>query len=275
MVGGVAYGWQLTATNTGLAGVGVNRNSLPVFTGTITSGMTVSNVKITGGVDLTNLSNVTLDRVWLQPVGANRALMLGPGTVVKDSDIDGASMPAGERWGISSGTGSGTTGNYTIQRVQITNVSIGMWLDSATSSSTGTVTDTYIHNLISTNGAHLDGFTRRGGTGPLTILRSRIAADYSDGGGSHATGSVFLQNTWGGQIGGITVQDTYLEGNGFNMVLENKGAGTSFGANNVRVRPTEYAAVSTTGSINFTQWENVYTYDANAANNAGAPIAHP
>jgi hypothetical protein len=184
-------------------------------------------------------------------------------------------MPSGERWGISSGTGSGTTANYTIQGVQITNVSIGMWLDSASGSSSGTVSDTYIHNLNSTNGAHLDGFTRRGGTGPLTIIRSRIADDFSDSGGSHATGSVFLQNTWGGAIGGITVQDSYLEGNGFNMALENKGAGTSFGANNVRVRPTEYAAVSVTGSVNFTQWTNVFTYDASKPNAAGGAISHP
>jgi hypothetical protein len=259
----VSYGWQLTATNTGLAGVGVDRNTLPTFSGTITSGMTLSNVRINSGVDLSSKSNVTLDRVWIRPSGANRALILGPGTVIKDSDIDGSAMPNGERWGFYTNT----SGSYRIERVRVTGVSIGAWLDG---SGTGTMTDTYIHGMISTNGAHVDGFTRRGGTGPLTILRSRFNID-----SGWATGAFFLQNTWGDRIAGITLKDTYLEGNGYVMTLENKGAGTSFGANNVRLRPTEYGAVTASGGITTTEWTNVYLYSATSPNNAGAAVSRP
>ena len=225
--------------------MGVDRNSLPTFSGAITPGMTIQNVKITGGIDLTNVANVTLNRVWLQPSGANRALILGPGSVIRDSDIDGSRMPNGERWGLYTNT----SGNYTIDRVRITGVSIGAWLDG---SGSGTMTGTYMHGFISTNGAHVDGFTRRGGTGPLAISRSRINIDSGS-----ATGAFFLQNTWGGRIAGITLRDSYLEGNGYVMTLENKGAGTSFGASNVRLRATEWGPVTSSGGITTTEWTNV------------------
>ena len=266
----VNYGWELTAANTGLAGAGVDRASLPPFDGNITPGMTLSRVKITGGVDLTDLPDVTLDQVWLHPTGTNRALILGPGTIIKDSDIDGSAMPRGERWGLFHGDTGGA--EYSIARVSITGVSIGAWLDG---SAPGTMTDTYIRDLISTADAHLDGFTRRSGTGPLTIARSRIADDYTDGGGTHATGSVFLQNTWGGKIGGITIRDTFLEGNGFNLALENRGASTSIGVNNLRLRPTEYDAVSTQGPVDITDWTDVFLYDADKPNAAGRAVARP
>lgn len=267
---GATYGWQLTADNTGLTGAKVDRNALPPYRGPISPGMTLSMVKIATGVDLTNVPNVTLDRVWIQPADASRALILGPGTLIKDSDIDGSAMPTGERWGLFHGDTGGA--GYRIERVRVTGVSIGAWLDG---SAPATMSDTYIHNLISTGGAHLDGFTRRSGTGPLTITRSRIAVDYSDAGGSYATGAVFLQNTWGGQIGGITLRDSLLEGNGFTMALEDKGAGTSFGAYNVRLRPTEYDAVSKTGSVGITEWTSVHLYDTGKPNAAGAAVAQP
>ena len=43
------YGWQLTTSNTGLAGVGVDRNTLPLYTGSCTppAGTTITLKKIT------------------------------------------------------------------------------------------------------------------------------------------------------------------------------------------------------------------------------------
>ena len=251
------YGWQLTGSNTGLAGVGIDRNSLPTFTGTITAGMTISNVKITTPLDLGNTPNVTLDRVWLAPVGGTRAVWLGPDTVIKDSDITGSSMGTGERIAIA---GDGT-GNYTLARLNITKVSIGAWLDG-TGPGVGTMTDSYIHDQESINGSHVDGLTRRGGTGVLNISRCRV-----DTNSSNVTGAFFLQNTWGAQIAGITVKDTYLSGNGYVLTLENKGAGTSVALDNVRVQSNSingvgYGPVTTTGTINFPVW-NVTTYDGN------------
>jgi hypothetical protein len=241
--------------------VGVDRNSLPVFNGPVTAGMTISMKKITVGLDLTSVPNVTLDRVWLAPQGARRALIFGSGTVIKDSDIDGSQMVQDERIAMY-GSVSGT---YAVERVRITGVSVGAWFDG---SGSGTMTDTYIHNLGSINAAHVDGFTRRGGTGTLTINRSRI-----DASGNSVTGAFFLQNTWGDKIAGVTVKDTYLEGEGYVMTLENRGAGTSVGFDNVRVRSTGYGPITSTSGIAYTAWNAVNMYDGSKLPGAaGAPV---
>jgi hypothetical protein len=246
---GSVYGWGLTAGNTGLAGAGVDRSTLPVFSGPITAGMTISQKRL-GAVDLSNVPNVTLDRVWIRST-ARQALVVGPGTVIKDSDIDGSTGPQGERIGIY---GNVSAGSYAIQRVQVTGMSIGAWLDG---SGSGSMTGTYIHDMVSIAGAHVDGFTRRDGTGALVIGGSRI-----DASGPSVTGAFFLQNTWGGRIGGVVLRDSYLEGAGYLLTLENKGAGTSVGLNNVRTRPTGYGDATRTGAVTYDQWVDVNRYDA-------------
>ena len=258
---GTKPGWQLTASSTGLSGAGVDRNMLPVFSGAITAGMTLSRVKINSTVDLSTIPNVTLDRVWLRPTNSRNALIVGPGTVLKDSDLDGSGIGDGERIGIYSNTSSGT---YSIQRVHITQMSIGAWLDG---SGSGSMSDTYIHDYTS-SGAHVDGFTRRAGTGVLTISRCRI--DTSQG---YVTGAFFLQDTWGDAISGITIEDSYLEGEGYVFTLSNSGAGVSFGARNLRIRSVGWGPMTTGGAIVFTQWSDVYEYDATKASAKGAPIA--
>ena len=266
---GVRYGWELTPSNTGLAGAGVDRNSLPVFTGTVTAGMTLSRVKITEVLDLYSVPNVTLDRVWLAPVGGVRAIWLGPGSVIKDSDVDGSSMVQGERIGI----GTSTSGSYQILRTSITNVSVGTWLDGTGS---GTMTETYVHNLISIDAAHKDGFTRRAGTGSLLIERSRL-----DASGPMTTGAFFLQNTWGDRISGITVRDTMLEGAGWVMTLENNGAGTSASFDNVRVRPfggpggTSYGPRVASGGVQYPLWNNVRIHDGTRLPGAEGAVLNP
>jgi hypothetical protein len=229
--------------------------------------MTVTGVKIPRTVDLSGLSGVTLDRIWLQPSGGRQALVLGPGTVIRDSDIDGSAMQIGERDGIY---GNASSGSYAIEGVQITGMSVGAWLDGDAS---GTMTDTYIHSMASTSTTHLDGFTRRAGTGTLTIARSRVAVDYSGDGDSHATGSFFLQNTDGQPIGGVTVIDTYLEGNGYCLTLENKGQSTTVGVDNVRIRSTEWGPITASGGITYTQWTHVNLYDPSKPDAAGAVVA--
>ncbi|MGB8651649.1 MAG: hypothetical protein WCD35_13430, partial [Mycobacteriales bacterium] len=270
----VTYGWQLNATNTGLAGAGIDRTTLPTFTGTITPGMTLSKVKITSSLDLSSIPNVTLDRVWLAPtaqgVGRQTALVLGAGTVIKDSDIDGTNMITAERDGI---WGDSSQGGYTIARVNITQMSVGAWIDG-NGTGVGTMTDTYIHDMNSNGGQHVDGFTRRSGTAPLTITRSRIDPE-----GQYVTGAFFLQNTWGGRIAGITVKDTSLEGMGYTMVLQNyNNAGTSASFDNVRSRPTGWGPITDNGlgGVVYTSWSNVYLYDGTRLPYAdGAALSHP
>ncbi len=262
--GGVAYGWQLTASNTGLGGVGVNRSALPIFTGTITSGMTISNVKITSALDLSGLSNVTLNRVWIVPTSAKNMVILGNNTTIIDSDIDGSALQSdGERVGLYT---AGDTGNYTISRVSITGMTIGAWLDGI-GTSTGTITDMYIGQMYSNNAAHLDGLTRRAGSARLSVTRSHI-----DDSGSFVTGAFFIQNTWGGHIGGITLKDTFLEGDGYVIGTDDKdGTGISIGFDNVRVRSTGWGPIANAANTQYTIWNNVLMYDASRLPAADGP----
>ena len=265
-----SYGWQLTAAKTGLVGAGVNRLSLPVFSGNITPGLTIRNMKITTSLDLSSTANVTLDHVWLAPqAGGNiRALILGPGTTIVDSDIDGSMMDhSGEQIGIYGCVPVGQT--YSINRVDLTGMTVGAWLDC---DGNGSMVDTYIHGLVSNNGAHMDGFTRRAGIGQLTIARSRI-----DVSGASVTGALFLQSTWGGPIAGVLVTNSYLEGDGYVIGMSsgsNPGDITSAGFQNVRVRSTGWGPISTDHRVNYTSWTDVRQYDASRLPLAdGAAIA--
>ena len=272
--GGVTYGWQLTDNNTGLAGAGIDRNTLPVYSGSISSGQTLTKVKITHDIDLSNLTNVTLDRVWIAPSSCpGNALTVGAGTVIKDSDITGeqaAPTSSCEPGGIRSYGSNGVS----VQRVLITGVSIGMWFDG---DGAATITDTYVHNMKSVDGQHVDGFTRRSGIGQLTLLRDRLDANVS----GSTTGAFFLQDTWGGRIAGVTLQDSMLEGIGYLMTLDNGGSGVSFGANNVRFRlstPNYYGNISAYGGspITYTSWSNNYNYDGSSLPSAmGSAVQHP
>lgn len=238
-------GWELDASTVGLAGAEVKRSSLPEYWGPVHDGSTLRLVKITRPLDLSELKDVTLDRVWLVPQGGHVALVLGPGSVVKDSDVDGSDMQPAERIGVASRV----AGSYAIEGLSITGMSVGAWLDGP---GTGTLADTYIHAMTSLAGAHVDGLTRRAGTGPLSVIRSRI-----DASGPSVTGALFLQSTWGDPIGGVTVQDTYLEGMGYVIGLDNHGQQGWVRMKNVRVRSTGWGAISTTGIPPLTGWAAV------------------
>jgi hypothetical protein len=132
------------------------------------------------------------------------------------------------------------------------------------------VSDTYIHDLVSIDGAHVDGVTRRGGAGPLRITRSRI-----DASGPNVTGAFFLQNTWGAAIGGLTLERTLLEGEGFALALENKGAGTAVALEDVRIRSAGWGPVSASGQITYLGWSAVHLYAAGRPGARGAPVNRP
>ena len=132
-----------------------------------------------------------------------------------------------------------------------------------------TINGMYIGQMYSNNAAHLDGLTRRAGSANLSITRSHI-----DDSGSYVTGAFFIQNTWGGHIGGITLKDTFLEGDGYVIGTDDKdGTGISIGFDNVRVRSTGWGPIANTANTQYTIWNNVLTYDASRLPLAdGAPI---
>src|SRR5947208_1679125 len=65
---GVIPGWQLTPANTGLARIGLNCNTLPLYTGATrpAAGSVISGKRIQSGLDL-SAGNVTIERSCVQP----------------------------------------------------------------------------------------------------------------------------------------------------------------------------------------------------------------
>lgn len=280
---GFSYGWDITTTNVGLPGVAVNPLTLPVYNGPFLNSTTYSLRRINAAVDLSGTTDVVIDRCWIQPPSSTGrdCVILGPGSIIKDCDLDGSAMQTGnnaERFGIYRDVG-GTAS--TVERCRVQFMTIGAWLDG--SSNGNMLTDTYMYNFVTNgtnpNNTHTDGFTRRSGTGTLSILRSRI-----DCSGPSTTGAFFLQDIYG-HIDNVTLQDSYLEGNGYLMTLEARfgNGNTGFAINNVRCRSTEYGPVTTFTaggqSLVIHQWSNVYVYSAVGVNGpggkGGASIASP
>jgi hypothetical protein len=83
-------GWQVNAGNTGLAGVGLDKNTLPVYNGTnpIPTGSTISMKKLIDP-DFVN-GNITIDRCWIVLTGNPSNSIGSPNGIntVKDSDIE-------------------------------------------------------------------------------------------------------------------------------------------------------------------------------------------
>jgi hypothetical protein len=268
----IHYGWQLNTSNTGLAGAGIDRTRLRTYNGPIRSGMTLRKVRIPHKVDLSRKRNVTLDRVWINPSrGGRDILVLGNGSVVKWSDIDGWDIPAHEISG-NAALRVFNANDYLIRRCKITGAGIGAWIDG---NGRGRMVATYLYRSQSSRGAHNDGFTRREGHGRLTISRSRLHVNNP----GTTTGPFFLQDTWGRRVGGVLLRRTLVEGIGGVLTLDNRGSGVSFSAENVRLRllvPNYYAHVIEYGNIRTGTWSNVRVYaPSNGLSAEGRRIRRP
>src|SRR5262249_53867630 len=136
------------------------------------------------------VKNLTLDRVWFvgsgDPITARNSpgvVVLGEGTVVKDSDIDGTmyqangSNPEGIlRYGDAS--------HVLIDRVRIWNFGVSTKMDGG-----GVIRDTYAQQTVGFDGDHIDGFTRRDGANRVDIVRSRFMTAVP----CHTSGPFFIQ----------------------------------------------------------------------------------
>jgi len=119
-----AFGWELDATNTGLAGAGIDKNTLPLYTGTDTptAGTTISLKKITLPTMFCAAGNITFDRCWFAPSGAAfdtragyifgydpdlAANQLGDVTFL-DCDIDGSAITSSDVFHACAFRGAGS-----------------------------------------------------------------------------------------------------------------------------------------------------------------------
>lgn len=290
----VSYmGWELNASNTGLAPKGLSCSSLPLYggSGKPSAGTVISEKRIDTSLDLSN-GNITIEKSCIQPtsVGGGLPLItttdynncpsgcaLTPTTVtIRDSEIDGSLMSASAIAQACAFLGIGT-----IERNYIHDMGSGICMFNTGSSLSATIQGNYVHQLRAFGGSHNEAFTIRDfptDTNPsryINILNNRF--DSSSG---NDTGAAFLQ-TYGDDINNVLFEGNLLEGFGYQLGLEagfGNIYGTSMRVNNNRFSGTGYGVGYVTDAglgYGWSQWTNNYIYNAGAANGQGAPAVEP
>lgn len=228
-------GWQVTASNIGLAGLGINGNTLPLYTGPSApaAGTIIENVRIDGGLALYN-GNITVRKCLIQPTSAGSGLPIvttsdynydpyhvTPTTVtIEDCEFDGTLLSD-----YSAGWSTGFMGIANMYRNYIHHFGSGIGFMPTGNQLDTIVENNYVTDLVSygdgaTTGNHCDGFTIRGFNASARPARNAMIRNnrfdcYTD----NASGACFLQ-AYADDIDNVTIQGNLLEGNSYNLVLE-------------------------------------------------------
>lgn len=289
------YGWQLNATNTGLAPHGLSCASLPVYAGpsSVLSGTTISQKRITIELDL-SAGNIVIEKSCIQPTSVGSGIpvlrttnnnicndngcqpALGPVTV-RDSEFDGSLLTPYQ----AAFTGP-LLGIATLQRNYVHDMGSGFGLMNTGKQYSSIVEGNYITKLRaygdgSTTGNHSDGFTIRdfditqNANRTLIVRNNRF--DCSSG---NDTGAFFIQ-TYAGDISNVTVTGNLLEGAGYNLGLNGAFGNTytNLVATNNRFNPTGWGPAYVQGGSGWSQWADNYRNDPTKTDNKGAVVGEP
>jgi hypothetical protein len=283
---GTLMGWQLTASNTGLAGAGVNRNTLPVYTGPeiVPAGTTITLKKITTGLLLHN-GNITLDRCWIQPAASMGLSSLiftynpdngngpaGPVTI-KDCDIDGSAVTSSLIYADCA-----VRGACNVLRCNIWGMGTGIAIYNSPAMPTQLIEGNFVHGLrggvYAGQQSHNESATIRGFNGASCIWRNNKLESLT---GSDS-GALFIQ-TYAGPINNVLIEGNYFDSYGYDLPLE-AAYGSSYSnmrANNNRFYypPKGFGVGYVTGGPGWTQWTNNHYYDATKADAKGAVVGSP
>lgn len=278
-------GWELNETNTGLAGAGVDRNSLPVYTGPSTpaAGTVIRMVKITTPLFL-HKGNITLDRVWVQPTSSS-----GVGSVIftydpsfgtespspvtiMDSDIDASKITDPMVY-----TDCAVRGIANVQRNNIFGMGGGICIFDG-SMQTAVVEQNYVHDLrggmygTPAQQSHNESATIRSFTGSsLTFRNNRLVSKTGSD-----SGALFIQ-AWAGPINNVLIEGNLFETPGWCVPLEanSSGYGTNMRMRDNRFVKGGYGPAYVTGGTGWAEWTSNYFYDATKTDAKGTVVGEP
>lgn len=271
-------GWQIDSTNAGLTGKGIDKGTLPLYTGgRIPRGSTISMKKI---VDLdVSEGNIIIDRCWIVstasngwPVGSTEGAVL-----IKDSHIEG----------------SGGLGSYAAHPQQtpldkdVTFLRVVVSIQGGGFSFGGAsiVRNCLINNLPGngedpgTTGNHVDGGTRRIGTAQLNVIDNHIDVRSA---GNNATGAFMIQPTYG-FIDNILLRGNLFGGGGYVISAGNytpEGGPTRYYGDHIYIDNNRfysgpaYGYISTQGAA-LGGWTNNYVNNSANTDNKGTVITYP
>lgn len=279
-------GWNLTEANTGLAGAGVDRNSLPVYTGASTpaAGTVIRLVKITTPLFL-HKGNITLDRVWFQPTNTSGQGSLiftydpsfstpgaGPVTIM-DSDLDGSKVTNSMVY-----TDAMVRGTANLYRNNIFGSGSGIAIFGTPVMPNVIVENNYVHDLrggmfgTPLQQSHNESATIRAFNGnSLNFKDNRLISKTGSD-----SGALFIQ-AWAGPINNLLVEGNLFETSGWCVPLEanQSGYGNNMRARNNRFVKGGYGPAYVTGGSGWAEWAENFIDDPAKEDRKGASVSEP
>lgn len=284
---GVRKGWELTASNVGLAPFGLSCDTLPLYIGPAKplAGNTISGYRIEVPLDLSN-GNILIEKSCIKPmqVGSHNEYLVTTTTcaasctattagnvVIRDSEITAEHLSAQVVAGADGFIGVGK-----LYRNYIHGMGSGISFFE-----TGTVHDAvaennFVDRLRSYGDSHNEAMTVRdfrknsGNTRTAKIVGNRLRAD-----SGNTTAGLFIQPTWV-SIYNVTVQDNLFEGEGYNLYVERGVSNGTYGnisSVNNRFNPYNgWGPSAVTFGPGWTPWTSNYRYCAACANAQGAVV---
>ncbi|WP_010205779.1 DUF4082 domain-containing protein [Salinibacterium sp. PAMC 21357] len=282
-------GWTINANTVGLAPLGLTCSNLPAYTGnsSVPAGTTITGKRFTGGLDL-SAGNITIENSCIQPTSAGRGMPvvatqnfntfeIAPSKVtIRNSEFDGSKLSIQDAaWATAFIGVADLIGNY------VHGFGSGIAIMNSGSTLNAQIERNYVTGLVAwgdpaTTGNHSDAFTIRDFTDrsnanrQLNVINNRFNADSGSD-----TGALFIQ-TYSGSIDNVLIQGNLLEGNGYQLGLnemnssysnlrsvDNRFSGTGFGATYVQ-RGSGWA-----------EWSNNYIYKSSATDGKGAAVSKP
>jgi hypothetical protein len=291
-------GWELNETNTGLAGAGIDKYSLPLYqppsnqiqygTWYVPANTVVREKRIEVGGIVLSAGNITFERCWFHPLSVGRGMPLihneqaDPAlpNYIRDSDIDGTGI-AWNADGTNPACGSIaiSTVNIHVERCNIWGFGSGIALGGQ---HTASVEDTYIHDLVQgewvlgSGQSHQDGLTIRNYTGTSSVIKNNYIL--TNPLSQMATGPIFFQATWNDCfIDNVLIEGNLLAGYGYSLALErdNGGYGTNMRAINNRFNPFNGWFAYVEHGPGWAEWQNNYHNDPSLTDNSGAVVSEP
>jgi hypothetical protein len=282
-------GWQLNETNTGLAGVGIDRNTLPVYEGPLVGGVwheppagtVISRKRIDHPLSLKN-GNITIDRCWLRPTTLlpagfiytfdfNNGNPASDSSTIVDSDIDGTLQTDQEAAGQCA-----VRGLATVRRTNIFSLGTGIAIFAYGLNRDVAIEQNYVHDLRKygdpATGSHNESFTVRGFVGASLIIRDNrfISRTGND------SGAIFIQ-PYSDLIDNTLVEGNLLETFGWCMPLmtQNHAYGTNMRAVDNRFVRLGYGPGYVQGGPGWAFWSDNYYDDPGQPFHRGAVVAQP
>ncbi len=290
-------GWQLDATNTGLAPLGLACDGLPVYTGgKPAAGAKIVQQRIETQLDL-SAGNIVIERSCIRPAasGFGKGLSIVLTTdnnvcdsngckptpdmvTIRDSEIDGSLVDA-----ASVAYSCAFSGVGTLERNYMHGMGSGICFFNTGDHLDAVAEGNYITKLRATGdpattGSHNESFTIRDfDPAKRPERRATVRNNRLDSSSGSDTGAFFIQ-AWAGYIDQVRVEGNLLEGNGYQLVLEanDNGYGRNMAAVDNRFSGTGYGPGYVTAKAlgyGWSTWTSNYLNDPSKPDHQGKAVA--